>query len=166
MKQHRWVMGRTSSFYIWAYKAYLKPEDLKPTIKHMKTLSLPIFHNFCSHALYLARRIIWRKKKMVRRYAMKAGKKRKQREERYDREEEEVEEEVAEQPVEDEAIAKKAMTERTSDAEEEEEKEEVNELEGIPIDPSDLKVANKPKVIFILERASLEVAKVGKVFNL
>ena len=41
MKQHRWVMGRTSSFYIWAYKAYLKPEDLKPTIKHMKTLSLP-----------------------------------------------------------------------------------------------------------------------------
>lgn len=97
---------------------------------------------------------------MVRRYAMKAGKKRKQREERYDREEE-VEEEVAEQPVEDEAIAKKAMTERTSDGE-----EEVNELEGIPIDPSDLKVANKPKVIFILERASLEVAKVGKVFNL
>lgn len=102
---------------------------------------------------------------MVRRYAMKAGKKRKQREERYDREEEEVEE-VAGHPVEDEAIAKKAMTERTSDAEEEEEKEEVNELEGIPIDPSDLKVANKPKVIFILERASLEVAKVGKVFNL
>ena len=86
---------------------------------------------------------------------------RKQREERYDREEE-----VAEQPVEDEAIAKKAMTERTSDGEEEEEKEEVNELEGIPIDPSDLKVANKPKAIFILERASLEVAKVGKVFNL
>lgn len=98
---------------------------------------------------------------MVRRYAMKAGKKRKQREERYDREEE-----VAEKPVEDEAIAKKAMTEGTSDGEEEEEKEEVNELEGIPIDPSDLKVANKPKVIFILERASLEVAKVGKVFNL
>ncbi|XP_075636415.1 uncharacterized protein LOC142608605 [Castanea sativa] len=102
---------------------------------------------------------------MVRRYAMKAGKKRKQREERYDREEE-VEEEVAEQPVEDEAIAKKAMTERTSDGEEEEEKEEVNELEGIPIDPSDLKVANKPKVIFILERASLEVAKVGKTYQL
>lgn len=36
------------------------------------------------------------------------------------------------------------------------------ELPGIPIAPSDQK-SNKPNVVFILERASLEVAKVGKV---
>jgi len=39
---------------------------------------------------------------------------------------------------------------------------EEDELSGIPIAPSE-KESTKPNVIFILERASLEVAKVGKV---
>jgi rRNA small subunit pseudouridine methyltransferase Nep1 len=105
---------------------------------------------------------------MVRAYAVK-GKKRKKREEKYDREEEQQQQQqdVAEQePPEEEHDAKRAMTERTSDVEDEEEKEEVNELEGIPIAPSELNVANKPKIVFILERASLEVAKVGKTYQL
>lgn len=96
---------------------------------------------------------------MVRPYAVK-GKKRKKREEVYDREEEE---EVAEQPVQD---AKRAVIEKTDNGEEEaeegNEKEVVNELVGIPIAPSDQN-SNKAGVIFILEKASLEVAKVGKV---
>jgi len=39
---------------------------------------------------------------------------------------------------------------------------EEDELSGIPIVPSE-KNSTKPNVIFILEKASLEVAKVGKV---
>ena len=101
---------------------------------------------------------------MVRPYAVK-GKKRKKREEVYDREEKG---EVAEQPVQD---AKIALTEKTSNHEEEAEegeegKEVANDLEGIPIAPSDHQNANKDGIIFILEKASLEVAKVGKVNKL
>ncbi|KAG2687339.1 hypothetical protein I3843_09G047200 [Carya illinoinensis] len=101
---------------------------------------------------------------MVRPYAVK-GKKRKKREEVYDREEE-GEEQVAEQPVQD---AKRDVIEKTSNSEEEaeegKEKEVVNELQGIPIAPSHHN-ADKAGVIFILEKASLEVAKVGKSYQL
>ncbi|XP_035544168.1 ribosomal RNA small subunit methyltransferase nep-1 isoform X2 [Juglans regia] len=101
---------------------------------------------------------------MVRSYAVK-GKKRKKREEVYDREEEQ-EEQVAEQPVQD---AKRDVIEKTSnsaeEAEEGKEKEVVNELQGIPITPSHQN-ADKAGVIFILEKASLEVAKVGKSYQL
>ncbi len=102
--------------------------------------------------------------RMGRPYAVK-GKKRKKREEVYDREEEG---DVAEQPFQD---AKIALTEKTSNHEEEAEEGEegkgvANELEGIPIAPSDHQNANKAGVTFILEKASLEVAKVGKVNKL
>ncbi|KAL2329159.1 hypothetical protein Fmac_022586 [Flemingia macrophylla] len=43
--------------------------------------------------------------------------------------------------------------------------EEDHELSGIPIAPSDNNTT-KPNVIFILEKASLEVAKVGKTYQL
>ena len=74
------------------------------------------------------------------------GKKRKNREERHDIEQD----------------AKRAITENTSDGEEEG-KEVENGHEGIPVVPSDQNNTNKARVIFILEKASLEVAKVGKV---
>ncbi|WJX21861.1 rRNA small subunit pseudouridine methyltransferase Nep1 [Trifolium repens] len=41
-----------------------------------------------------------------------------------------------------------------------------NELVGIPIAPPTEKNSEKPGVIFILEKASLEVAKVGKTYQL
>ncbi|KAM4100044.1 hypothetical protein ACB094_05G038900 [Castanea mollissima] len=81
---------------------------------------------------------------MVRAYAMK-GKKRKNGEERHDIEQD----------------AKRAITENTSDGEEEG-KEVENGLEGIPVVPRDQNNTNKARVIFILEKASLEVAKFGK----
>ncbi len=121
---------------------------------------------------YLSSLFIWgrlllgatEEERMGRPYAVK-GKKRKKREEVYDREEEG---DVAEQPVQD---AKIALTEKTSNHEEEAEEGEegkgvANELEGIPIAPSDHQNANKAGVTFILEKASLEVAKVGKVNKL
>ncbi|PQM38216.1 ribosomal RNA small subunit methyltransferase nep-1 [Prunus yedoensis var. nudiflora] len=39
------------------------------------------------------------------------------------------------------------------------------ELEGIPITPVELSTKNGPGAIFILERASLDVAKVGKTYQ-
>ena len=76
------------------------------------------------------------------------GKKQKNREERHDIEQD----------------AKRAITENTSDGEEEGKEEENGlEVEGIPVVPSDQSNTNKARVIFILEKASLEVAKVGKV---
>nr|XP_023875952.1 ribosomal RNA small subunit methyltransferase NEP1-like [Quercus suber]POE81753.1 ribosomal rna small subunit methyltransferase nep1 [Quercus suber] len=85
---------------------------------------------------------------MVRAYEVK-GKKRKNREERHEGEQD----------------AKRAITEKTSDGEEEG-KEAVNELEGIPVAPSEQNNTNKGRLIFILEKASLEVAKVGKSYQL
>jgi len=66
---------------------------------------------------------------------------------------------------------RRALTEKTSNHEEEAEegkegKGVANELEGIPIAPSFHQNANKAGVTFILEKASLEVAKVGKVNKL
>ena len=76
------------------------------------------------------------------------GKKQKNREERHDIEQD----------------AKRAITENTSDGEEEGKEEENGlEVEGIPVVPSDQSNTNKARVIFTLEKASLEVAKVGKV---
>ncbi|CAK9188487.1 unnamed protein product [Ilex paraguariensis] len=94
---------------------------------------------------------------MVRPYKMK-GHKRKERKENYDSEEIKpfIEEETA-------ATTKKVKAENTtSDGEKAE--EAVHELAGIPIVPCDQN--NKPGVIFILEKASLEVAKVGKSYQL
>ncbi|XP_050215533.1 uncharacterized protein LOC126666722 [Mercurialis annua] len=91
---------------------------------------------------------------MVRPYGVK-GPKRKKREEKYDTEENEAE--------------KRAMLEEDDDGGGEEEGEgsegKVEEMEGIPIVPSDLKT-KKPGVIFVLEKASLEVAKVGKTYQI
>ena len=76
------------------------------------------------------------------------GKQQKNREERHDIEQD----------------AKRAITENTSDGEEEGKEEENGlEVEGIPVVPSDQSNTNKARVIFILEKASLEVAKVVKV---
>ena len=84
---------------------------------------------------------------MVSAYAMK-GKKQKNREERHDIEQD----------------AKRAITENTSDGDEEGKEEENGlEVEGIPVVSSDQSNTNKARVIFTLEKASLEVAKVGKV---
>lgn len=100
---------------------------------------------------------------MVRPYAVK-GKKRKKREEKYDKEE--VEDEADEQPPE---TVKRGKTSNGEEQEEEEGEGEAiakvadTELEGIPLAPSDQTDVNKAGVIFILEKASLEVAKVGKV---
>ncbi|XP_047322470.1 ribosomal RNA small subunit methyltransferase nep-1 [Impatiens glandulifera] len=85
---------------------------------------------------------------MVRPYGVKGLKRKKK--EKYA--EEEIEQKLEE--VEAEAPMKKAKTED----------EDETELGGIPISITDQKA--KPGVIFILERASLEVAKVGKGFQL
>lgn len=94
---------------------------------------------------------------MVRPHGIK-GQKRKKREEKYDEEEEEVEETV-------ETTTKKAKGTEEERETEEDGEVQINEMEGIPIVPSD-KMTRKPGVIFVLERASLEVAKVGKVLTL
>ncbi|XP_010554773.1 PREDICTED: ribosomal RNA small subunit methyltransferase nep-1 [Tarenaya hassleriana] len=110
---------------------------------------------------------------MVRPYGIKVNK-RKQRQERYDKEEcgEEEQKRVEE---EEEETVKKAKTEDTSSGAEEDngEKEKgeegggtaTDELEGIPIAKSDLNTT-KPGIVFVLEKASLEVAKVGKTYQL
>jgi len=94
---------------------------------------------------------------MVRPYGK--GHKRKKKGERYDKEEDEVEDkQVEEENTDDETeISAQDAEEKT-----EEEREELPELEGIPVGPS-AQTAKKPGVIFVLEKASLEVAKVGKV---
>lgn len=102
----------------------------------------------------------------MRPYGIKVNK-RKERQERYDKEEDE--QPKFEQKQKAEESFKKAKKESTSKAEEiSEEKEVVEEAgddidEGIPIVLSDPKT-EKPGVVFVLEKASLEVAKVGKVF--
>ena len=92
---------------------------------------------------------------MTRPFGVKGGRKRKHAEPKYDAHDEEEEEET--QP-------KKTVVEVEHNQEEEEQQQtpEGDELSGIPIAPS-ANNTNKPNVIFILEKASLEVAKVGKV---
>ncbi|XP_022147804.1 ribosomal RNA small subunit methyltransferase nep-1 [Momordica charantia] len=92
---------------------------------------------------------------MVRPFAAK-GKKRKKTE-KYDRSEEDDGESVAAPP-------KKPMVENEPDGEPP--KEDFHELEGIPVVPKDPRSDNTAGAIFVLERASLEVAKVGKSYQL
>ncbi|MBA0656032.1 hypothetical protein Goklo_008432 [Gossypium klotzschianum] len=103
---------------------------------------------------------------MVRAYAIK-GMKRKNRGEKYDKEEQEHNEQVGEAEKE---RAKRAAIEKPTEEVEVKEEEEgaeagTDELVGIPIAPSE-KMNNTNGVIFVLEKASLEVAKVGKSFQL
>ncbi|GFP94607.1 ribosomal rna small subunit methyltransferase nep1 [Phtheirospermum japonicum] len=95
---------------------------------------------------------------MVRSYKMK-GQKRKKKSEKYDREEEEIEQLAVDGP-------KKVKTTVGGESEKVEKLEPViNELPGIPLVPVDTD-ANKPGVIFVLEKASLEIGKVGKNYQL
>ncbi|KAL1568530.1 rRNA small subunit pseudouridine methyltransferase Nep1 [Salvia divinorum] len=91
---------------------------------------------------------------MGRAYKMK-GQNRKNKDERYDRE----------QPVEMAGPSKKVKTDG-SDSEKEENLEiTACDIPGIPMAPVDT-ANNKQRVIFVLEKASLEVDKVGKNFQL
>ncbi|KAL2922124.1 Ribosomal RNA small subunit methyltransferase NEP1 [Bienertia sinuspersici] len=83
---------------------------------------------------------------MPRPFGVKAGKKRKKREESYDKEVEEVEMVKEELP----AAATNATVE--------------DDLPGIPIAVSDQN--NRSGAVFVLEKASLEVAKVGKTYQI
>lgn len=99
---------------------------------------------------------------MVRPFGVKdkKSKKRKKREEKYDKEGEEdekVEESVKKVAVEKAIVDVEVKTEKKKAAE--------FELDGIPISLSDQKT-NKPGVVFVLERACLEVAKVGKTYQI
>eukprot|EP00258_Populus_trichocarpa_P005254 XP_002307982.3 ribosomal RNA small subunit methyltransferase nep-1 [Populus trichocarpa] len=99
---------------------------------------------------------------MVRPYGK--GHKKRKKGERYDKEEEEEEEEQVE---EEKADSETEM--RAQDGEEKTEEEKEMQLpgveEGIPIVPSH-QTGKKPGVIFVLEKASLEVAKVGKSYQI
>ncbi|OVA05060.1 Ribosomal biogenesis [Macleaya cordata] len=101
---------------------------------------------------------------MVRPYAVK-GIKRKKREEKYDREEEEEEEEEEQEREEEATILSDKEGEEGEENENKAEEAAGYELAGIPIVPSS---NQKPKsgVVFVLERASLEVGKVGKTYQL
>nr|XP_033513965.1 ribosomal RNA small subunit methyltransferase mra1-like [Nicotiana tomentosiformis] len=88
---------------------------------------------------------------MVRAYKVK-GEKRKKKGENYDKEE-------IEEPLEEES-AKRARTEADSEAAE----RIVDLLAGIPVVSTDQ--STKPGIIFIIERASLEIAKIGKTYQL
>ncbi|XP_023769528.1 uncharacterized protein LOC111918100 [Lactuca sativa] len=106
---------------------------------------------------------------MVRPYAIK-GRKRKKNKERYDKEEDE-EENVGfveeEEEGEKEGIQKKLKAGAT-ESDEEKAEEAAQELSGIPVNLNEQQIndKNSPGVIFILEKASLEVAKVGKSYQL
>ncbi|XP_059667408.1 ribosomal RNA small subunit methyltransferase NEP1 isoform X2 [Cornus florida] len=89
---------------------------------------------------------------MVRPYGIK-GHKRKRREENYEKEE-------IEQVVEETAGTTEKSKTAAATPDEEKAGEVVHELAGIPIVPCDQ--STKTGVIFILEKASLEVGKVGK----
>lgn len=109
---------------------------------------------------------------MVRAFKMKGQKRKKKRDEKYDREEEEEEmEEVEEEELNN--TGKRAKLEKTSQNDDKKGKEVgqeendvvVHEMDGIPIAPSDQNT-KRPGVIFVLENASLEVAKVGKSYQI
>lgn len=95
---------------------------------------------------------------MGRAYKMK-GQKRKKKEEKYDREEEEPEQLVENDTPQP---SKKVKTEGSESEKEEKLETVVDDMPGIPIVRVDTG-SKKPGVIFVLEKASLEIAKVGKV---
>ncbi|KAG9450034.1 hypothetical protein H6P81_009999 [Aristolochia fimbriata] len=94
---------------------------------------------------------------MVRPYAVK-GRKRKRKEEFVDRGED-----PEEHGTEDEATLEDEAT-QGDDNDAKEGEEVLEELPGIPIVPS--KQTSNGGVIFVLEKASLEVAKVGKTYQI
>ncbi|KAK1566941.1 hypothetical protein Q3G72_006338 [Acer saccharum] len=99
---------------------------------------------------------------------MKGQKRKKKRQENHDREKEE--EEVQEEEKEQNETVKRAKLEKTTQndekkSEEEEQDVSAHDMEGIPITLSDQN-SKKPGVIFVLEKASLEVAKVGKSYQI
>lgn len=95
---------------------------------------------------------------MGRAYKMK-GQKRKKKEEKYDREEDEPEQLVENDTPQP---SKKVKTEGSESEKEEKLETVVDDMPGIPIVQVDTG-SKKPGVIFVLEKASLEIAKVGKV---
>ncbi|KAI3756264.1 hypothetical protein L1987_56083 [Smallanthus sonchifolius] len=101
---------------------------------------------------------------MVRPYAVKGRKRKKNKTERYDKEEEE-EENVG--FVEEEGTPKKLKS-GVTESDEEKAEAAAEELSGIPVNLSEQQGGdnNSPGVVFILEKASLEVAKVGKTYQL
>ncbi|KAK4432065.1 Ribosomal RNA small subunit methyltransferase NEP1 [Sesamum alatum] len=97
---------------------------------------------------------------MGRTYKMK-GQKRKKKEEKYDKGEEfEQLDEKENSPS-----PKKVKTEDSESEKVEEMEPVLDEMPGIPIIPVDTG-GKKPGVIFVLEKASLEIAKVGKTYQL
>lgn len=89
---------------------------------------------------------------MVRTYKVQ-GQKRKTKKEKYDSGEESRQSDKEESPQ----LPKKQKTEAAVSTGE----TLIDEMPGIPIVP--VESENKPGVIFVLEKASLEIAKVGKV---
>lgn len=102
---------------------------------------------------------------MVRPYAVK-GKKRKKKADVYDRAGEEEEAAAAAAAEPEETETEEADKKRSKGNEAEERKGNPIELEGIPMAPAEINPKNGPGAIFILEKASLEVAKVGKTYQL
>lgn len=109
---------------------------------------------------------------MVRPYAIKGRKRKKNKTERYDKEEGEEEnagfvEEIEEEEGEKEGAEKKLKS-GVTDSDEEKAEAAAQELSGIPVNLNEQQGndKNNPGVIFILEKASLEVAKVGKSYQL
>ncbi|XP_076940744.1 uncharacterized protein LOC143610041 [Bidens hawaiensis] len=106
---------------------------------------------------------------MVRPYAVNGRKRKKSKSERYDKDSEEEENTgfVLEEE-EEEDVQKKLKPGVTEESDEAKAEEAAQELAGIPVclDGQQGSDKNSPGVIFILEKASLEVAKVAKSYQL
>ncbi|KAK4783852.1 hypothetical protein SAY86_018220 [Trapa natans] len=100
---------------------------------------------------------------MVRRYPVK-GKKRKHRE-RYDEDAEEEQEQEKQMKVEADEPRETEVDDGQEQPEEAEEKV-ADVLQGLPVVPMETKRDMSPGIVFVLEKASLEVAKVGKSYQL
>ncbi|KAK4790079.1 hypothetical protein SAY86_017383 [Trapa natans] len=99
---------------------------------------------------------------MVRRYPVK-GKKRKHKE-RYD---EDVEEENEKKQLKvDDGEPTKTEVEDGQQQPEQAEEKVADELQGLPIAPMETQRDKNSGIVFVLEKASLEVAKVGKSYQL
>ncbi|KAI3692016.1 hypothetical protein L6452_31821 [Arctium lappa] len=108
---------------------------------------------------------------MVRPYAIKGRKRKKNKTERYDKEEDEEENLgfVGEEIEEEKEGGQKKLKGGVTESDEEKAEAAAQELVGIPVNLNEQQVGNDkntPGVIFILEKASLEVAKVGKSYQL
>lgn len=95
---------------------------------------------------------------MTRPFAVKAGKKRKKREENYDKEGE------VEMTKDDTSAAAAAATDAVAGDGEKGVEDMVKDMPGIPITVSEQN--SRSGAIFVLEKASLEVAKVGKTYQI